>query len=221
MGFINGLFSLLSVVCLVLLVVGLIKPSWVKLTLRWKTFGIFFGGMFVCAVIVGLTTSDEQKAQIEKDRIQAEQIKQQEQVANDQKTKPEQANTTEVLNAQETVQSQTVKEEPEESVRLTGSQMNAVRSAKDYLDMTGFSRVGLIQQLSSSYGDGYDRADATIAVDSLNVNWNEQAARSAQNYLEISGFSCNGLIQQLSSSAGDNYTKSQATYGAQKAGACS
>jgi hypothetical protein len=84
--------------------------------------------------------------------------------------------------------------------------------------MSGFSRKGLIDQLSSSYGDGYDKVDATIAVDSLDVDWNEQAARSAAQYLEMSGFSCNGLIDQLSSSAGDKYTKDQATYGAQQAG---
>lgn len=87
--------------------------------------------------------------------------------------------------------------------------------------MTGFSRDGLIQQLSSSAGDGYDVADATAAVDSLDVDWNENAAKSAEQYLSMSGFSCSGLVQQLSSSAGDKYTESQARYGAQKAGACS
>ncbi|MFD2578785.1 Ltp family lipoprotein [Novosphingobium colocasiae] len=70
-----------------------------------------------------------------------------------------------------------------------------------------FSRRGLIEQLSSDAGDGYDVADATAAVDSLDVDWNEQAARSARQYLDISGFSCDGLIEQLSSSSGDQYTK--------------
>ena len=86
--------------------------------------------------------------------------------------------------------------------------------------MQGFSRDGLIEQLSSPYGDGYDVADATRAVDSLSVDWNEQAARSAESYLNMMGFSCNGLIEQLSSDFGDKYTNSQATYGAQQAGAC-
>jgi len=104
---------------------------------------------------------------------------------------------------------------------LTGPQSNAVRSAEQYISMSGFSREGLIQQLSSSYGSGYELADATFAVDSLNIDWNEQAVRSAKQYLEMSGFSCNGLIEQLSSSAGNNYTVEQATYGAKQAGACS
>lgn len=103
---------------------------------------------------------------------------------------------------------------------LTAPQKNAVRSAKQYISMSGFSRDGLIQQLSSSAGNGYKVSDATVAVDSLSIDWNKQAARSAKQYLDMSGFSCKGLIQQLSSSAGSKYTVSQATYGAQQAGAC-
>lgn len=110
---------------------------------------------------------------------------------------------------------------PEATTGLTGPQKNAVRSAKQYLRMTGFSREGLIQQLSSSAGDGYDLEDATVAVDSLDVDWNENAVKSARQYLNMTGFSCKGLIEQLSSSAGDKYTVSQATYGARQAGACS
>lgn len=103
---------------------------------------------------------------------------------------------------------------------MTGPQQNAVRTARDYLDMSGFSRRGLIEQLSSEYGEKYAVADATTAVDSLNVDWNEQAVRSAQDYLNMSGFSCQGLIDQLSSDAGEKYTASQAAYGARQAGAC-
>ncbi|MCK4712631.1 MAG: Ltp family lipoprotein [Marinosulfonomonas sp.] len=103
---------------------------------------------------------------------------------------------------------------------LSGPQKNAVRSANSYLSISGFSRDGLINQLSSPYGDGYSVVDARAAVESLSVNWNEQAVRSAQQYLSIMGFSCSGLINQLSSDAGDKYTVDQATYGAQQSGAC-
>ena len=103
---------------------------------------------------------------------------------------------------------------------LTGPQENAVRSAKEYLSIQSFSRRGLIQQLSSSAGSGYTVADATVAVDSLHIDWDKEAVKSAKEYLSIQGFSCRGLIQQLSSSAGSGYTVSQATYGAQQTGAC-
>lgn len=103
---------------------------------------------------------------------------------------------------------------------LTRPQRNAARSAYSYLSMTGFSRDGLIDQLSSDAGEGYSVVDATAAVDSLNVDWKENAARSAKEYLNMTGFSCKRLIEQLSSSAGSQYTLEQATYGAHAAGAC-
>lgn len=107
------------------------------------------------------------------------------------------------------------------SQQLFGPKANAVRSAKQYLSISGFSRDGLIEQLSSNAGDGYEIGDATFAVDSLDNDWNSEAVRSAKQYLSISGFSCEGLIEQLSSSAGNKYTLNQATFGAKQAGACS
>jgi hypothetical protein len=98
--------------------------------------------------------------------------------------------------------------------KLTSSQKNAIRSAKVYLDMTGFSRLGLIKQLTQY--DKYSDADATYAVDSLKTNYNEMAKRSAQNYLDFSGFSRSGMIKQLTSF--DKYTEAQATYAADKVG---
>ena len=103
---------------------------------------------------------------------------------------------------------------------LTGPQKNALRSAKQYLGFSGFSRDGLIEQLSSDAGNGYKVTDATVAVDSMNIDWNKQAVKSAKQYLGFSGFSCKGLIEQLSSSAGNKYTVSQATYGANQTSAC-
>ncbi|WP_218689116.1 Ltp family lipoprotein [Psychrobacter sp. BF1] len=103
---------------------------------------------------------------------------------------------------------------------MTKQQKNAVRSAKNYISFAGFSRDGLINQLSSDAGDGYNIDDATIAVDGMDIDYNEQAGKSASNYISIQGFSCDGLITQLSSPAGDKYTKEQAEYGAKLAGAC-
>lgn len=127
---------------------------------------------------------------------------------------PAAASNDEAVPAQEA----TAVEEPANT--LTGPQSNAARTAENYISMSGFSRDGLIHQLSSDAGEGYDVADATVAVDSLNIDWNEQAVRSAKQYLSMTGFSCKGLIHQLSSSSGEKYTESQATYGAEQAGAC-
>ncbi|HTN79281.1 MAG TPA: Ltp family lipoprotein [Acidimicrobiales bacterium] len=102
--------------------------------------------------------------------------------------------------------------------KLTAGQTNAIRSAQDYLRLMAFSRAGLIEQLSSPYGEGYSVADATFAVDSLNVDWNEQAAKKAKEYLAVMPFSRAGLIEQLSSPYGEGFTYDQAVYGVNAAG---
>lgn len=102
--------------------------------------------------------------------------------------------------------------------KMTAGQEQATGSALSYLEMSAFSRKGLIRQLSSSAADGYSVTDATYAVDHIVVNWNAQAARAARNYLSLTHFSRSGLIRQLESSAGDGFTHSQAVYGVKKAG---
>jgi len=101
---------------------------------------------------------------------------------------------------------------------FTVAQQNAIESAASYLEMSGFSRAGLIQQLSSEYADKYAMADAVFAVNHIEVDWNVEAIESAQSYLEMSGFSRAGLIQQLTSEYGDQYTLAQATYAANHVG---
>lgn len=101
---------------------------------------------------------------------------------------------------------------------MTASQEQAIGAAEDYLAFSAFSRKGLIEQLSSEYGSGFSKADATFAVDHIKVNWNEQAAKAAKNYLETSHFSRAGLIQQLESEYGSQFTHKQAVYGVSKAG---
>ncbi|MGW4940844.1 Ltp family lipoprotein [Actinoplanes sp. NPDC004185] len=102
--------------------------------------------------------------------------------------------------------------------RVSLEEDNAIRSAQSYLRFSAFSRKGLIEQLSSDAGEGYPLKTATRAVDSLHVNWKEQAYKSAKSYLKMSGFSRKGLIEQLESDAGEGFTHSQAVYGVEKAG---
>jgi hypothetical protein len=103
---------------------------------------------------------------------------------------------------------------------LTQQQQSAVASAQQYLGTDAFSEQGLIDQLDSPDGGGYSVNDATVAVDSLTVNWNTEAVQAAKEYLQTQAFSCNDLIQQLDSPDGGEFTAAQATYGAQQAGDC-
>ena len=104
------------------------------------------------------------------------------------------------------------KQKPE----MTSGQKNALKSAQSYLDMSGFSKAALIQQLSSSAGNGFSKADATFAANHVGADWNKEAAESAQRYLDLQWFSKAALIQLLSSSAGDQYTPAQARYAVSK-----
>ena len=101
----------------------------------------------------------------------------------------------------------------ERAFEMTVSQANAVQSAEKYLSMSAFSRSGLIQQLSSEYGEGYPAADAVYAVDHVSVNWNEQAVRAAKQYLAEWPFSRERLIQRLEARYGDGFTHAEAVYG--------
>lgn len=106
------------------------------------------------------------------------------------------------------------KKTQEHSNGLTDEQQEAVGAAEDYLNFTAFSRQGLIEQLSSDAGSGFSKRDATVAVDSMDIDYNEQAAKAAKSYREFSHFSRQGLIQQLESDAGSGFTHAQAVYGA-------
>lgn len=88
------------------------------------------------------------------------------------------------------------KEQEEELKRQseTVSQKSAIRKAKSYIEMSGFSRDGLIRQLKY---EKFSDEDATYALDNIEVDWNKQAERKAQSYLDMSGFSRDGLIKQL------------------------
>ena len=96
--------------------------------------------------------------------------------------------------------------------KLSFETQNAIRSAKDYLNFSAYSRKELILQLKF---EGYSEESATEAVDSLNIDWNEQAALSAKAYLDFSAYSRSGLIAQLKF---EGYTDAQAEYGAKAVG---
>ena len=73
-------------------------------------------------------------------------------------------------------------------------EQQAVGSARSYLDYSAFSKTGLIEQLEY---EGFPKSVATAAVNSLVVDWNEEAYQSGKSYLDYSSFSKTGLIEQL------------------------
>ena len=71
----------------------------------------------------------------------------------------------------------------------TIGQREALASAKSYLETGSFSRAGLIDQLTSSYGEGFSHADAVWGVNHAHANWNAEAVQAAKSYLETGSFS--------------------------------
>ena len=87
------------------------------------------------------------------------------------------------------------------------SQQNTVRAAKEHLATEAYSRKSLIDQLVY---ENYSTEDATYGVDSLDVDWNQQAAKAAKEHLATEAYSRGGLIDQL---VYEGFTSSQAEYG--------
>jgi hypothetical protein len=92
------------------------------------------------------------------------------------------------------------------------SQASAERKAEQYLQMGGYSRQGLIEQLEY---EQFSESDAEYAVDAVAVDWNQQAAIKAKRYLQMQGYSHEGLVEQLEY---EKFTPAQAEYGASAAG---
>lgn len=92
------------------------------------------------------------------------------------------------------------------------SRANAVRSAKAYLQTSGFSAQGLVGQLKY---EGYSTSDAQYGVRHSGANWYRQAVRVAKAYLQTGPFSRSGLIHQL---VYEKFTYAQAVYGVRKTG---
>ncbi len=100
--------------------------------------------------------------------------------------------------------------------QFTPEQQQVLESAESYLSSgQGFSKAGLMKQLTSSYGEGFSHRLAAFAIAQLRPSWNQQAVISANGYLSSGqGFSYNGLVQQLESPYGEQFTPAQARHGA-------
>ena len=62
-----------------------------------------------------------------------------------------------------------LEDEPDPQPEMTVAQEQAVQSASSCLDFGGFSRRGLVKQLTSDAGDGYTQAQVEFAVDQVGL----------------------------------------------------
>lgn len=186
---------------------------------NWRKIGYIGGGVFVALVLIGLLAGDP-----EVDKVSTDEIAAQEQVTTtkaptttEPRTTTSEATTTTVAPtttaAPTTLPPTTAPPPPPDPFAGESvSQKNARRSASSYLDMTAFSRTGLIDQLQY---EGFSEGDAAYGVDSLHADWHEQAALSAANYLDMTSFSRSGLIDQL---IYEGFTPAEAEHGVNTTG---
>ncbi len=98
----------------------------------------------------------------------------------------------------------------------------AVEAAESYLDVIGYSRRGLYDQMTSEYGSQFLPDEANYAISYLEANnlvdWYAQAVKVAEKYLESMSYSRQGLYSQLTSDYSEKFTAEQAEYALQAVG---
>lgn len=100
----------------------------------------------------------------------------------------------------------TSSEDIQTSFSATREQMNALKSAKSYLQYSSFSKLSLYDQLIY---EEYPADAAQYAIDNVSADWKKNALQTANDYLEFSSFSDQGLYDQL---IHDKFTSEEAQY---------
>lgn len=100
----------------------------------------------------------------------------------------------------------------EQEIAATLRKRIVENKAYGYLQLSSFSRSGLVDQLLN---DGLSREEAVYAVDHVGADWEAQAEKSAWCYLSLSSFSRSGLYDQL---IYEGFTPEEASYGVSAVG---
>lgn len=85
-------------------------------------------------------------------------------------------------------------ESSESMVSISREQRNALSTANDYLDYSGFSSSRLREQLEY---EEFPEDAIDYAMDNIIVDWKEQALKSAESYDEYASMSDSRLYDQL------------------------
>ena len=94
----------------------------------------------------------------------------------------------------------------------TTEQKNALRKAESYAKTMHMSKQGIYDQLTSEYGEGFDKEAAQYAIDNIEWNWNANALAKAKSYRDTMSMSKNRIYDQLISQYGEKFTKEEAQY---------
>lgn len=103
-------------------------------------------------------------------------------------------------------------ETTEVKLSVSIGKLNALRKAEQYLDIMGFSKKGLREQLEY---EEYESDEIDYALENCTANWNEECVEKANTYLAIMGFSRSGLHDQLEY---EGFTESEIKYALNEVG---
>lgn len=81
-----------------------------------------------------------------------------------------------------------------------------------YAENMNMSKTGVYDQLTSEYGENFDKKAAKYAIDNIVFDWKENALKKAQLYAEEMSMSDSAIYDQLISEYGEKFTKEEAKY---------
>lgn len=91
-------------------------------------------------------------------------------------------------------------------------ELNALAKAESYSSIMHMSKAKIYDQLTSDYGEGFDKESAQYAIDNIEADWNYNALQKAKSYQSTMNMSKKKIYEQLISEYGEQFTKSQAQY---------
>lgn len=109
-------------------------------------------------------------------------------------------------------QKEEVVEEKEAEPDVPQEYKNALTKAEMYSETMHMSKLGIYDQLTSEYGEGFPAEAAQYAVDTLVADYNENALAQAKVYYIDMAMSKDAVYDQLISEYGEKFTAEEAQY---------
>lgn len=108
--------------------------------------------------------------------------------------------------------SQTVESSSSSTPSVPAEYTSALAKAQTYVDMMAFSKAGLLNQLTATYGEKFSQAAADYAVAHVKADYNANALIKAKEYQDDMNMSPAAIHDQLTSSYGEKFTNAEADY---------
>ena len=91
-------------------------------------------------------------------------------------------------------------------------ELNALKKAESYSELMHMSKKAIYDQLTSKYGEAFDKKAAQYAIDNIKADWKANALAKAKEYRDLMNMSKNAIYEQLISEYGEKFTKEEAKY---------